>query len=248
MDWVGLMDEEGKRVGADAGPAKQWVKSAGEQGPEASMNHIGILLRKDQPGEALVWHLKAAEAGDRFAMENVGGAYFEGIGTEKDLEKSARWYGKAAELGSSNAMLQWGYMLSNGKGVAQDVTKAFAMYLAAARLGESAAMYNIGDYYRVGKGGTKILSAARFWYLRAAMSGDTDGEEWVAKLADVESQSPEGAAFLAESERLRMAAKTNVEFAAAKVQAYPLVVQAAELGHLPAIATLVNAYQYGEGT
>jgi TPR repeat protein len=249
MHWVGLMYEEGKGVAQDGTTAAQWFKRAADQGHAPSMNHYGNLLRKDQPAEALVWHLKAAEAGEPFAMENAGGAYYEGIGTEKDLVKAAEWYRKAAEQGrSGNAMLQWGYMLSTGQGVAQDVTKALAMYLAAARLGESAAMYNIGDYYRVGKGGMKILSAARFWYLRAAMSGDADGEEWFAKLADVASESPEGAALLAESERLRAAAKTNAEFAAAKVKAFPLVMQAAELGHLPAIATLVNAYQYAEGT
>lgn len=249
MHWAGLMYEEGKGVPADAAKAMQWFRRAAEKGHAPSMNHIGNLLRKDQPAEALVWHLEAAEAGEPFAMENVAGAYYEGIGTEKDLVKAAEWYRKAAELGrSGNAMLQWGYMLSNGKGVAQDVSRAFAMYLAAARLGESAAMYNIGDYYRVGKGGTKNLSAARFWYLRAAMAGDADAETAFAKLADVASESAEGAALFAESERLRMAARTNAEHEAAKVKGFPLLLQAAELGHLPALAALVQAYQSGDGT
>lgn len=249
MHWAGLMYEEGKGVPADATTAAEWFQRAADQGHAPSMNHLGNLLRKDRPAEAFVWHRKAAESGEAYAMENVAGAYYQGIGTEKDLAKAAEWYAKAAEQAhSSNAMLQYGYMLSHGEGVAQDVTKAFAMYLAAARAGESSAMFNIGTYYRSGKGVAKNPSAARFWFLRAAMNGDTDAEAEFAKLEDVESESAEGAALLAESEKLRMAARTNAEFAAAKVKAFPLVLQAAELGHLSAIASLVSAYQYGDGT
>ena len=249
MHYIGLMYQEGTGVAADAATAAQWFKRAADKGHPPSMNNYGNWLRTDHPAEALEWHLKAAAGGDPFAMANAGGAYYEGIGTEKDLVKAAEWYRKAAEHGgNSNATLQWGYMLCNGQGVAQDVKKGFAMYLAAAREGESAAMYNLGDYYIRGKGGTKIPSAARFWFLRSAMSGDTDGEAEVARLASVASESPEGAALLAESERLRNTAHTNAEFAAAKAKGFPMVVEAAELGHLPAIAMLVNAYQYGQGT
>jgi len=249
MHYLGLLYEEGRGVPKDGATAAQWFKRAADKGYAKSMNHYGNWLRKDRPAEALEWHLKAAAAGDVFAMENAGGAYYEGIGTEKDLAKAAEWYGKAAEQGgSTNAKLLYGYMLSHGQGVAQDLTKAFAMYLAAARAGESAAMFNIGAYYKNGKGVTANPSAARFWYLRAAMNGDADGEREFAKLVDVASESTEGAALLGESERLRMAAKTNAEHEASKVKGFPLVVQAAELGHLPAIATLVSAYQYGDGT
>lgn len=249
MHSVGLLYQEGRGVTADRAMAAQWFKRAAGLGFAKSMNSYGNWLRDSDPAAALQWYLEAAAAGDAFAMENLGGAYFEGIGTEKDLAKAAEWYGKAvANGGSPNAKLRYGYLLSHGQGVAQDLTRAFAMYLAAARDGESSAMFNIATYYKNGKGVAKIPSAARFWYLRAAMAGDTDGETEFAKLEGVPSESPEGAAILAQSERLRNAAKTNAEFAAAKAKAFPMLVDAAELGHLPAIATLVNAYQYGEGT
>ena len=62
-----------------------------DQGWAPSMNHYGNLLRKENPSEALQWHRKAAEAGEPYAMENLARAYYEGIGTAKDLPQAAEW-------------------------------------------------------------------------------------------------------------------------------------------------------------
>lgn len=247
MHTLGLMYEEGKGVAADPATAAQWFRRAADKGWAPSMNHYGNLLRKENPAEALQWHRKAAEAGEPYAMENLARAYYEGIGTAKDFPQAAEWFRKAAERGSAEAMLTYGYMLSHGEGLAQDLAKAFAMYLASARAGNTAAMFNIGEYYRNGKGVAKNPAAARFWYLRAAMNGETDAEPKVAELAGAPTDSAEGTALVDEGRRLRMAARTNAELEAAKGKAFPLSLQAAELGHLPAIAEMVYAYQRGEG-
>ncbi|HET8774728.1 MAG TPA: hypothetical protein VFP80_13080 [Thermoanaerobaculia bacterium] len=247
MHTLGLMYEEGKGVAADPAMAAEWFRKAAGKGWAPSMNHLGNLQRKDNPAEALQSHRKAAEAGERYAMENLARAYYEGIGTAKDLPQAAEWFRKAAERGSAEAMLTYGYMLSHGEGVAQDLGAAFAMYLASARAGNTAAMFNIGEYYKNGKGVAKSPAAARFWYLRAAMNGETDAEAKVAELADAEPHSDEAAALLEQTGRMRMAARTNAELEVAKGKAFPLTLQAAELGHLPAIAEMASAYQRGEG-
>jgi TPR repeat protein len=248
MYFLGLLYEEGKGVAVDQTKAAEWFRSAAEKGHADAMNHYALLLEKTNAAEAVQWHRKSAESGDLHGMNNLADAYYRGAGVQKDLQQAAAWYRKAAGKGHSGAMLTYGYMLSHGEGMPQDVAAAFSMYLAAARAGNSAAMFNIGEYYKAGKGVRKDPTAARFWYLRAAMAGETDAEAEVAALADAPTSSTEGARLLAESERIRNSPKTDAEFAAAKVKAFPLLLQSAETGHLPAIAGLVYAYQYGDGT
>ncbi|HEX7833489.1 MAG TPA: hypothetical protein VF787_27810 [Thermoanaerobaculia bacterium] len=250
---LGALYEEGRNVTADPATSAQWYLRAAELGHADAMNHIGNALRNGNgvaknPAEAMKWYRKGAELGDAFGMENVADMLYDGIGVEKDLAQAAEWYRKAAEKGNRDAMLRYGYMLSHGQGVPLDTTKAFTWYLASARAGNNAAMFNIGEYYKNGKGVAQSLTAARFWYLRSAMAGETDAEAKVAELFNAPKESPEGAALFAKAESVRNSAKTNAEFAASKAKAFPIFLEAAELGHLPAVALMVYAYQDGDGT
>ncbi|HEX2833964.1 MAG TPA: hypothetical protein VHW00_13215 [Thermoanaerobaculia bacterium] len=247
MYWLGLLYEEGKGVTGDPAKAQQWFRAAAEKGHVNAMNNYGVAIAKSDPAQAVEWYRKAASAGDVRAMRNLGNAYGEGLGVAKDPKQAVDWYRKGVDQGDAESMLRYGYMLSHGLGLEQDLSKAFAMYLASARAGNTAAMFNIGEYYKNGKGVRQDATAARFWYLRAAMAGETDAEPKIAELADAPTSSEEGQRLYAESERMRMAAHTNAEFADAKVKSFPLVLQAAETGHLAAITAIVNAYQYGDG-
>lgn len=247
MYFLGLLYAEGKGVAADPAKAMQWYRAAAEKGHAEAANNYAAAVAKSDPAQAIQWYRKAAEGGDLRAMNNLGSAYAEGKGVEKDPRQAVEWYRKAADKGDPDAMLSYGYMLSHGLGVELDTTKAFAMYLASARAGNTSAMFNIGEYYKLGKGVAQNATAARFWYLRAAMAGESDAEPQVANLADAPTESEEGARLHAESERIRMAARTNAEFADAKIKTFPLLLQAGETGHLPAITALVDAYQYGDG-
>jgi len=251
MYLVGLMFEGNKGIDVDLSKAAQWYRQAAERGHTDAMNHLARQLRlgngvaKDV-AEALRWTRKSADGGDLFGMKNLADVLYDGVLAPKNLPEAAEWYRKAGEKGDRDSMLQYGYMLSKGEGIAADATQAFGWYLRAARAGHSSAMFNLGEYYKVGKGVAQNDAAARFWYLRAAMAGDEQAEAQFAALPS--HGTAEGAALFAQAEKLRNSASTNAEFAAAKEKAFPLYLQSAELGHLPAIAWMVNAYQYGEGT
>ena len=253
MHVLGLMHLESKIAGADVSKAAEWFRRAAENGHPESMNHYGNLFRSGKgvaksDADALVWHRKAAEAGSVHAMANLAEALRHGIGTSARPAEAAEWYRKLAEDGNAEAMLNYGYMLSNGDGIAQDVAQALEWYRKSARGGHSSAMYNLGEYYRAGKGVAKNETAARFWFLRAAMKGDGDAEKAFVALAAASPDTVEGDALYREANATRAKASTNAEFAAAKLKAFPLYLQAAELGHRFSIGEVLLAYQHGDGT
>ena len=53
--------------------------------------------------EAVKWFRKAAEQGDAIAQVNLGYAYANGFGVEKDEKEEVKWYRKAAEQGLEDA-------------------------------------------------------------------------------------------------------------------------------------------------
>lgn len=250
---LGVIYAKGDGVPADFTAAAEWFRKGAERGHAGAMNNYASLLRTGRgvaknDVDATNWYRKSAESGDAIGTYWYADALNQGAGVEKNQAQAAEWFRKGAELGDADCMLQYGYMLSHGHGVALDTNKAFEMYLRAARAGSTDAMFNIGEYYKSGKSVTQNASAARFWYLRAAMGGDTDAEKKLAELIDAPATSAEGAAMYEQAERTRNSAKTDAEFRASKAKALPLMVQAAELGHLPAVAMLVYAYQNGDGT
>lgn len=231
--------------------ARQYFAQAAAKGHAGAMQELGVMMAegkggpRDMPG-ALQWIEKAAAQGD---LHNAAAMYWlaESHYEAKELPQAAEWFRKSAEAGDVDAKLRFGFMLSHGEGVAQDTQKAFAMYLDAARAGNTAAMFNLGEYYNAGKGVEQSATAARFWYLRAAMNGETDAEAKFASLADAPSESTEGARLQELATKTRNSASTEAEFAAAKGKAFPIYLQAAELGHLPGITAVAYAYQHGDG-
>ncbi|HEX7707984.1 MAG TPA: tetratricopeptide repeat protein, partial [Thermoanaerobaculia bacterium] len=95
--------------------------------------------------------------------------------------------------------------------------------------------------------GAKNEAAARLWYLRAAILGHADAEKEFAARVGFGIASPEGEKLWDEANRIRAKASTDAEFAVAKKQAFPLYLQAAELGHTMSIDRMVDSYQYGDG-
>jgi TPR repeat protein len=53
--------------------------------------------------EAMRWFRQAADAGNSWAMNNIGDLYHYGRGVPQDYAEAMRWYRKAADAGNSEA-------------------------------------------------------------------------------------------------------------------------------------------------
>ena len=74
--------------------------------------------------EEVKWFRMAAEDGSSDAMFALGGAYYFGVGTEKNFVEAIKWFHKAAIRDNSNAMYYLGSCYYNGEGVEKNLTEA----------------------------------------------------------------------------------------------------------------------------
>lgn len=93
-------------------------------------------LKKDVP-EARRWTERAAQAGDRKAMHNLGLYYFEGAGGVKNSTTAAQWFRRAADLGLADSQYNLARLYEEGMGVGQNGAEAYKWYLIAARNGDA---------------------------------------------------------------------------------------------------------------
>jgi TPR repeat protein len=89
--------------------------------------------------------LGQAVAGEAEAQYVVGGAYFNGNGTQRDLAHGERWLLAAAEQGHASAQCDLGALYAEGKGVKQSYPDALKWLRKAARQGDVLAQANLGS-------------------------------------------------------------------------------------------------------
>lgn len=88
---------------------------------------------KEQYKECFDGHLKLAEQGYPLAECQIGYFYYDGIGVEKDLEKSFYWTNRAAEHGDRDAQCNLAELFYETGVVAPcDMEKAKEWYIKAA--------------------------------------------------------------------------------------------------------------------
>ena len=63
-------------------------------------NGVGTAKK---PTEAVAWYRSAAEKGFAFAQNNLGVAYFKGLGVKQDYVEAYRWYALSAAQGNNGA-------------------------------------------------------------------------------------------------------------------------------------------------
>ena len=86
--------------------------------------------------KAVYWLEKSAYQGDPEAQVNLGVCYYNGQGTEKNIEKAISWLEKAANQGSSLAITTLGHFYRTGEnGVKKDIDKAIEYFLVATEIG-----------------------------------------------------------------------------------------------------------------
>lgn len=88
-----------------------------------------------------------AKKGDTKAMNEMGKAYFNGNGVEKDHQKALEWYRGSVWNGDPNAAFDVAHILIAGEKVKKDIDEAFFYVLHAAKAGKAAAQYMVGIYY-----------------------------------------------------------------------------------------------------
>ncbi|SIR14386.1 hypothetical protein SAMN05880590_112144 [Rhizobium sp. RU35A] len=142
----------------------------------AAKVNLGMLLgRLGDSNREFEMYRQAAEAGNTLAAYNLGVAYRDGIGTERDGKQALHWFETAAAAGDSTAAFNIGSMYDEGELVAEDNQMAIAWYDLAAKRGNADAMINLGLMYETGEGIPVNREAAARLYAQAAATGDTFG-------------------------------------------------------------------------
>lgn len=88
----------------------------------------------------------ARETGYSLAECQVGFAYLEGIGTEKDYEKALYWTRRGAEHGDRDAQCNLAWIYEEGFGVAKDPEQAKYWYQKSALQGHDLSMEKCREY------------------------------------------------------------------------------------------------------
>jgi hypothetical protein len=115
---------------------------------------------------------KAAAAGYKAALNDLGTLYYYGKGVVQDYSAARTWYEKAAAVGDSAAMFNLGLLNQNGNSVTQDYSAARTWYGKGAAAGNAFAMNGLGNIYYNGSGVAQDYAAARTWYEKAAAAGN----------------------------------------------------------------------------
>jgi len=142
------------------------------------------LYERKQYLEALPYFERAAAAGNKQAMTDLGFMYEKGEGiAQPDDSKAVNWYNKAADT-EPQAMVNLAGMYGGGRGgLPKDESKAAALCRKAADAGNANGMTLLAAMYEDGAGGLpKDTAAALDWYQKAADAGNTYAAERLKKL------------------------------------------------------------------
>jgi TPR repeat protein len=78
---------------------------------------------------ALAWYKRAAGAGDREALHNVGWMYATGQGVKANQQEAYRWFLQAAQRGETADQFETARRLEEGEGVNKDLTLSYSWLL-----------------------------------------------------------------------------------------------------------------------
>mgnify|MGYP002763049799 FL=1 len=112
-----------------------------------------------------------AKTGDAEAQNDLGKAYYEGKGVEKNFTEAVKWYKKAAYQGNAKAQEGLAICYDNGNGVEENIKEAVKWYTRAAEQGNADAQNDLGYCYEFGEGVEENIKEAVKWYTKAAEQG-----------------------------------------------------------------------------
>lgn len=139
---------------------------------EAQRYYWGKGVRQNLP-RAFALYLQAAGRGDTEAQYIVGGMYFKGIGTQRNVREAFKWLYKAAENGESTPQSQkiLGQEFLVGNVVPRNYTQSVQWYELAAKNGDRDAQNELAFLYYTGRGVEQNFKTAFTWFEKAAKRG-----------------------------------------------------------------------------
>jgi TPR repeat protein len=130
-----------------------------------------FLAAKDY-NHALIWMRKAAEAGQLFALNDLGDLYYSGEGVPQDYQQAFVWYSKGALAGNIFAMANLAYLYEHGWGVNKDAGQACAWYQKAGAAGDQDSIRNLKVLDPTSEPVVQDPVRTREWYQKAAEAGN----------------------------------------------------------------------------
>ena len=117
---------------------------------------------------------RAADMGFVPAQAQLGVAYWDGVGTERNREEAIKLFREAARKHNPAALFGLGCAYDVGSAVPQDYKEAAKYYRAAAQSGNRESMNNLGLLYEHGHGVNTDGKEAMKLYLQAANLGNVE--------------------------------------------------------------------------
>ena len=149
------------------------------------LEHARQAAKRGEYTECYNGVCRVAHRGHPQAQSILGHMYEQGVGVEKDIQKSIQWYEKAAMKGVTDAECRLGHIYYQGKGVPRDPKKACKWLTRAAQHNSAEAQNTLGHMYLTGDGVKKDIQAASQWLHRAANNGIKDAEQAIVSLPEV---------------------------------------------------------------
>ena len=138
----------------------------------AAVSQSGILSETNIV-ESTSWMMKAADAGNVVAMEELSYRYQSGYGVEQNQETALYWLKLAAQCGSASAMVKYGDILFEKATDPQKMKEAADWWDKGDDAMNPIATFNLGICYLNGTGRRQCASLARTLFSRANARGDS---------------------------------------------------------------------------
>jgi TPR repeat protein len=163
----------------------EWYSKSANANNLSAMYYLGDYLiagegaRSRNAKIGVEWLKKAADFGDRFALNRLGEVYSDGT-VKEDEPRASRYFLEAAERGDVAAMYAIAGRLAVGTGIDKDDVAAFKWYEKAAANGHNKATIRLAICYSSGKGVARDAKKAFKFFKQAAVDDDMEA---IANLA-----------------------------------------------------------------
>jgi hypothetical protein len=140
-------------------------------------------LEQEMADRAIEYYEKAAALGYKTAMQDLGAAYMDGVGVERDLQKSLEWYRKGWDPQDGASCMCMGSVsrydyLTDGEEVPttdpERIADAVYYFKLGADLNDSDCLFELGELYLTGIGVEKSVEKAFELFSKAEEYAEPD--------------------------------------------------------------------------